>query len=175
MKKTILSALAAGALALGGAASAQDLGGVLSSIFGFGTPSYPVYNSGATPAVVAGTQSSGTVYVDQYGRRVDQYGRVLNVDQYGRPIASVDQYGRPVTVDQYGRQVYTDQYGRQVYTDQYGRQVIAQSGTQTITGYDAWGRPIYGTSNYGYGYEQDRDGDGVADVRDRWPNDRRYW
>ena len=126
MKKFVLSTLAAGALAFGGAASAQDLGGVLSSIFGFGTPSYPVYNSGATPAVVAGTQSYGTVYVDQYGR-------VLNVDQYGR-------------------------------------QVIAQSGPQATTGYDAWGRPIYG-----YGYEQDRDGDGVADIRDRWPNDRRYW
>lgn len=147
MKKFILTAVAAGALAVGGAASAQDLGGILGSLFGFGTPGYPTYNSGI-PAVVAGTQ---------------------------------------------GQTVYTDQYGRQVYYDQYGRQVIMQQNSYsnpvvipnpTVIGYDSYGRPIhghtqYGTSQYGnYAYGSstwDRDGDGIANTRDRWPDDRRYW
>ena len=38
MKKYILSAVAAGGLALGGAASAQDLGPILGSILGYGSP-----------------------------------------------------------------------------------------------------------------------------------------
>lgn len=166
MKKTILAAVAAGALAVGGAASAQDFGTVLGSIFGFGTPTYnhntypgqyaypgqygyPTYNSRGTPAVVAGTQP----YYGNYG-------------QYG-------QYGQSGT---YGSQVYVDQYGRQVTMDQYGRQVIVQpnTGSYGITGYDAWGRPVYGTTTYG-NRTWDRDGDGVADSSDRWPNDRRYW
>jgi hypothetical protein len=65
-------------------------------------------------------------------------------------------------------------------------------------GYDQWGRPIYGNSGstYSYGgqypnnsgfnggyqyggqYAQgsswDYDGDGIANSRDRWPNDPRY-
>src|SRR3954465_3622911 len=72
MKKFIVMAAAASALVVGGAASAQDLGSVISGIFG-----YPA-NRGDVPAVVAGTQPYGsTVYVDQYGRQVyvDQYGR----------------------------------------------------------------------------------------------------
>jgi hypothetical protein len=176
MKKFILTAVAAGALAVGGAASAQDLGGILGNIFGFGQPTYPTYGTSTpTPAVVAGTQQSygGGVYVDQYGRQVDQY-------------------GRPLTIDPYGRQV--DQYGRQVTIDQYGRQVLVQpnTGSYGITGYDQWGRPIYGTTTYGsntygsttyggtvygsgYGARTwDRDGDGVANAQDRWPDDPRY-
>ena len=44
MKKFILTAVAAGALAAGGAASAQDLGGILSGIFGYGgQPTYQTY------------------------------------------------------------------------------------------------------------------------------------
>lgn len=149
MKKFITTAVAACALAAGTAASAQDFGTVISSLFGFGTPAYPSYSYG-TPAVVAGAQ---TVYVDQYGRRF-------------------------------------------VY-DQYGRQVYLTSTQQQIIGYDQWGRPVYGSSSYGYGtygsygtphypygtygsstYSRswwDRDGDGVADARDRWPSDSRYW
>lgn len=120
MKKLILSALAAGALAAGGAASAQDLRSMFPGVFG--EPS--------TPAVVAGTYPYGTVYVDRYGR--------------------------------------------QVYVDQYGRHVIQSSGAiNGGVGYDAWGRPIY-NNPYGGTY-YDRDGDGVADARDRWPTDRRYW
>lgn len=164
MKKLILSAVAAGALAVGAAASAQDLGGILSGIFGYGQPTYQTYpghpaypsTNRGTPAVVAGTQPYGS---------------------YGHSGST------------YGQQVYVDQYGRQVMIDQYGRHVLVQpnSGTYGITGYDQWGRPIYGTvqgsTTYGtpygtYGYSGgtwDRDGDGVANTRDRWPDDRRYW
>lgn len=148
MKKFILTAVAAGALAVGGAASAQDLGSVLGNLFGFGTQTYPTYNSGI-PAVVAGTQGS-TVYTDQYGRHI-----------------------------------YYDQYGRQVIQQQnsYSNPVILPN--PTIIGYDQWGRPVYGQSQYGtttrygnYAYGTstwDRDGDGIANTRDRWPDDRRYW
>lgn len=157
MKKYIAMAVAAGALAVGGAASAQTLG----QIFGFGNP-YPTYNHNrGIPAVVAGTQPYGsTVYIDQYGRQVQS--------------------------TTYGQQVYIDQYGRQVHLDQYGRQVLVQPSTSTygITGYDAWGRPIYGTTTYGtttYGTPYgtiaslgDRDGDGFRNERDRYPDDPRY-
>lgn len=155
MKKFILGAVAAGALAIGGAASAQDLGAVIGSLFGYGTPQYGYSTS--QPAVVAGTQ---------YGT------------QYGAP---------------YGATVYSDQYGRRFYYDQYGRQVVLNGATygtnQAIVGYDSWGRPVYGSTqtysypsttypyggSYAYGNSWDRDGDGIANTRDRWPDDRRYW
>jgi hypothetical protein len=166
MKKSILTAVAAGALAIGGAASAQDFGTVISNIFGFGQPTYPTYSypnyGGSTPAVVAGTQP--------------YYGTNGNHNAYPG-----NTYGGTT----YGGQVYVDQYGRQVTIDQYGRHVYVQpnTGNYGITGYDQWGRPIYGTTTYGtttygsntYGYNSwDRDGDGVANNRDRWPDDRRY-
>lgn len=154
MKKTVLSAVAAAALAVGGAASAQDLGAVISNIFGFGTPQYSY--GGSTPAVVAGTQ---------YG------------PQYSVP---------------YGTQVYSDQYGRRFYYDQYGRQVVlngaAGNGSYGVVGHDSYGRPVYGNTTissypanpypyggYASGNSWDRDGDGVANTRDRWPDDSRYW
>jgi hypothetical protein len=137
MKKTILAAVAAGALAIGGAAGAQDLGDVLTNILGFGQPNY------GAPAVVAGTQYQS---------------------------------------------VYTDQYGRQVGIDQNGNQVVisgSNRGRCGIVGHDAYGQPIYGPTRYGglacpgtaWGFNgnRDRDGDGVADARDRWPDNRRYW
>lgn len=145
MKKIILGAVAAGALAIGGAAAAQDLGAVLSNIFGYPSyqtyPAQPAYGP-SIPAVVAGTQPYG--------------------------------YGTG------SRTVYTDQYGRQYYYDQYGQQVIVSQGQSSqIIGYDNWGRPVYGTTrsnNYAWGGNTwDRDGDGIANTRDRWPDDRRYW
>ena len=143
MKKFILSAATAGALALGGAASAQSPSAVVNNIFGYGTPTYSY--GPAIPAIVAGTQP-----------------------YYSAPSAS-----QPYNT------VYVDQYGRQVYVDQTGRHVIVQSTTTTrsITGYDAWGRPIYGTTHGGYASNRhwDRDGDGVADAQDRWPDNRFYW
>lgn len=148
MKKFIYSALAAGGLAFGGAAAAQDFGSVVTNILGsFGFPVYntpPVYSNGI-PAVVA-------------------------QQPYG------------------AHQVYTDPYGRQYYYDQYGRQVLVQQlpprplvyGTTTV--YDQWGRPMavqpaapYAYPNYAYSATpSDRDGDGVANIHDRWPDDRRY-
>lgn len=135
MKKTIAMAVAAGALAVGGAASAQDLGTVISNLFGFGQPTYTV------PAVPA-------------------------VPSYG------DQPAVVASTVPYGGRVYIDPYGRQVYMDQYGRQIVAQSNTYGITGYDAFGRPVYGT--VGNVALNDRDGDGVPNYRDRWPDDPRY-
>lgn len=158
MRKFIISAVAAGALAVGGAASAQDFGSVISSLLG-------MFLSDSTQ------QTSTTVTVHR------------------------DQFGRHYYTDHYGRQVYlsyqgTDQYGRQLYTDPYGRQLALQVSTpqygNAIIGYDSWGRPIYGSSGmssfggqYPYGGQYagrgwDHDGDGVANARDRWPNDPRY-
>lgn len=151
MRRFILSAVAAGAVAFAGAASAQGFGGVLNDLFGFGQPAHPTYSGAGIPAVVAGTQP-------------------------------------------YGSGVYVDPHGRQVTTDRYGRQVVVQPnrGTYGITGYDAWGRPVYGSApvpyghpgnygsygNYGNyawaGQPGDKDGDGVPNVHDRWPDDARY-
>ena len=161
MKKFILTAAAAGALAFGGAAGAQDLGAVLSNILGFGTPSYNYGYNNAIPAVVA--QPNTTVYVDQYGRQV-----------------YVDPYGRQVLV-----QPNTNVYG----ANNYGGTTTYGTTTYGIAGYDANGRPLYrdaygnytytqpfGGGSYAYsGRSWDRDGDGIANARDRWPDDRRYW
>jgi hypothetical protein len=149
MKKLIATAFAAGAMTIGGAASAQDFGSVIADIFGFGTPTY----SHSAPAVVG-----GQIYADQYGRHFyyDQYGRqvfVQNTQQ--QQIVGYDSWGRPV----------------------YGNATQPQP-AQRITGYDSWGRPIYGNAGvYAYGNNNnnwDRDGDGVANHRDRWPDDARY-
>lgn len=216
MKKFILSALTVGALAIGGAASAQDifgLGNVLPQILGnigFGT------QSNGIPAIVAPSVGQSSVYVDPYGRRVyvepstgrqvvldqngtyiDQYGRRVQVivdqnvavnptgriayDAYGRQIyldqynTYVDQFGNRMMVDAYGRHVRLDQYGS--YRDQYGRTVylgadrrplyVEQNGQLMAFG------GTYG--NYAYsGRAWDRDGDGVANSRDRYPDDPRY-
>lgn len=175
MKKFILTAVAAGALAAGGAASAQDIGSVLSGIFGYGGqpayqtyPGYPTNTNRGIPAVVAGTQPYNTQPYGTYG-----------ADVYGNGTYGNGTYGGGA----YGSQVYVDPYGRQVMIDQYGRQVLVQPSTSSygITGYDQWGRPIYGSTTYGNttyggGYSSwDRDGDGVANAQDRWPDDRRYW
>lgn len=112
MKKFVLTAIAAGALAAGTAASAQDLGSVLGSIFGYGQPTY----SQSTPAVVAGAQQ---VYTDSYGRQFyyDQYGRQVFVTSsvQQQQIVGYDSYGRPI----YG-QVYGNS-GTYAYGGQYGQ------------------------------------------------------
>ncbi|HEX7888361.1 MAG TPA: hypothetical protein VF522_03290 [Ramlibacter sp.] len=152
MKKFILSAVAAGALAFGGAASAQDLGSIINGIFGIGTPTYNYgYGSNGTPAVVAGT----TPY---YGQ----------APYYG----STNQ----IYADQYGRQFYYDQYGRQVFVQSQSQSNVYGNNVYGNVQYDQWGRPIYGTYSSNSGYRSwDRDGDGVANTQDRWPDDRRYW
>jgi hypothetical protein len=109
MKKLIVMAAAAGALAVGGAASAQDLGSVVGSLFGFGAPQQTY--RGDIPAVVAGTVPYGsTVTTDQYGRQVyvDQYGRqVLVQPQSTTTIVGYDQWGRPI----YGNTTTYGSYG----------------------------------------------------------------
>jgi hypothetical protein len=106
--------------------------------------------------VYGNAYGSSGVRTDQYGRPVDQYGRVIAntntnvrydqhgraVDQYGRVIADAnvryDQHGR--AIDQYGRviadaNVRYDQHGRAI--DQYGR-VIADANVRV----DQYGRPV---------------------------------
>jgi len=144
MKKLIVMAAAAGALAVGGAASAQDLGTVLGNILGFGTQQYNA------PAVVAGTVPYGSTIA------IDQYGRQVYVDQYGRQVLVQPNTnsGYIVGYDAENRPIYGPAYG----TPSYG---VGPYGTAT-----------YG--NLAYADRRDRDGDGVADRYDRWPEDPRY-
>ncbi len=123
MKKFILSAVAAGALSVGGAASAQDLGGVIGSLFGFGSP----------PAAA----QPGSVYIDQYGRQVaiDQFGR-HRILQSAVGIVGYDAWGRPV----------------------YGN-IASRSGNRAI------GAAVSAAQS------GDNDGDGVINMYDRMPND----
>jgi hypothetical protein len=155
MKKFILGAIAAGALAASSVASAQWGNGInnaISSIFGYGG------SSGSTPAVVAGANQS--IQVDAYGRRFyhDQWGRQVFVDNnmgtygsYGVPgsygsygVGSgpgrilTDAYGRPVTMDEHG--TYVDASGVRMHIDAYGRHVrLDQYGSYR----DQWGRLVY--------------------------------
>lgn len=123
MKKFILSAVAVGALAVGGAASAQDLGGVIGSIFGFGTP----------PATV----QPGSIYIDQYGRQVavDQFGR-HRLLQSAVGIVGYDAWGRPV----------------------YGH-IGSRSGNAAVN------------AVVNAAQTRDNDGDGVINLHDKMPND----
>lgn len=118
MKKFVLTAIAAGALAAGTAASAQDLGTVLGSIFGYGQPTY----SQGIPAVVAGTQQ---VYTDNYGRQYyyDQYGRQVYVNNgvQQQQIVGYDQWGRPIYGQVYGNSGYVYNNGQYAYGGQYRR------------------------------------------------------
>jgi hypothetical protein len=95
MKKFIFSAVAAGALAFGGAAAAQDLGAILSNILGFGVPHQS--QQGAAP-VEHGPQ--GSIYRDGYGRNVV-------VEPNGRQVVVPGE----VALDAYGRPMYRDASG----------------------------------------------------------------
>lgn len=129
MKKFLLSAAAAGALAFGGAASAQDLGRILSDVLS--NIGQPAYNQG-------------------YG----------SVPAPGAPEAQ----GR--VFSEGGRWIHEDQYGRRSVIP--GEVVFGLEGPMYR---DAWGNWVH----VGSGSPYDRDGDGVADSRDRYPTDRRYW
>jgi hypothetical protein len=91
--------------------------------------------------------------------------------------------GYTVYEDQNGNQMHVDQYGRMMQPNTYGHMAQPNTATHGILGYDAWGRPVYGATQENYGNNRardrvrnrDRDGDGVANNRDRYPNDRRYW
>src|SRR4051794_17424060 len=114
MKRFILSAVAVGALAFGGAASAPDvfrLGNVLPQILGNVGLGNVIGDTGnALPPVVAGpSRAGGSVCADAYGGRV-----------------YVERSGRQVVLDANG--AYIDQFGRRVYVDGYGRSVLANPG-----------------------------------------------
>lgn len=75
MKKILLSAAAAGALAFGGAASAQDLGRILGDILS--NVGQPTYNYGQT-VPPPGSPDAGE------GRVFSEGGRWIYEDQFGR-------------------------------------------------------------------------------------------
>lgn len=76
MKKTLLSAMAAGALAFGGAASAQDLGRVLGDILSNIGNQSQYYGHGSSPP--PGSPDAGE------GRVFSEGGRWIYEDQFGR-------------------------------------------------------------------------------------------
>ncbi|MBC5767985.1 hypothetical protein [Ramlibacter albus] len=118
-KKTLLAlAVAAGAAAT--SASAQNLGSILSGIFG---------TQPSTPAVVA-SPGYGSIYTDSYGRRFqyDQYGRQVYLDSAVQPGAVyTDASGRQFQYDQYGRIVYLNN-GAVPYSSPYGVAPAAPGG-----------------------------------------------
>ena len=83
MRKTVLTAVAAGALLAAGAASAEGLGEYLGKLFGYGTPhvSGPIEVMGPQPPM-------STVYLDQQGRQVaiDVNGQRTLIAEAGRPM-----------------------------------------------------------------------------------------
>jgi hypothetical protein len=178
MRKFILSAVTVGALALAGAAQAQDIfdgiGNAIGQIFGVGPTSSP-----GIPAVVAqGTYPPGTVYTDPYGRRVlvEPSGRQVLLDPNGVYSAPqntglagrivTDPYGRQYALGQYGS--YMDPVGRRVYHGPDGRPAYVEQNGQLYSYASVFG------NNVAYGSVWDRDGDGVANASDRYPDDPRY-
>ncbi|MCG2594440.1 hypothetical protein LZ009_16810 [Ramlibacter sp. XY19] len=106
MKKFILSAVAVGALAIGGVAQADvidSVGNTISRIFGV---PYDARPAGSAPIV------SG-VYTDAYGHRFgyDAAGRQVPLDQYG---SYRDQWGRTVYLGANNQPLYTEQNGQLV-------------------------------------------------------------
>jgi hypothetical protein len=150
MRKLFATAIAAGAVAISGAASAQDVGTVIANLFGLGTPTYG-YNSGY-PAVVAPQQQ---LYRDTYGRTFyyDQYGRQV----YLNSVSSGSQF---MGYDAWGRPVYSSSTSTPAYV--YGGNYPYNSGYAYNNGY------AYNSRSW------DRDGDGISNGRDRWPDDPRY-
>ncbi len=131
---------------------------------------------------IAAAAAAGALGIAGTASAQDLGNIIANVLGFGTPQYSYNQ-GIPAVVapSQPQQRLYSDAYGRQFYYDQYGQQIYVQS-TQQIVGYDQWGRPVYGSApqypyggGYAYGNSWDRDGDGIANSRDRWPDDRRYW
>jgi len=162
MKKLLVSILTVGALAAGGAASAQDvfgLGNVLPQILGNiglgnlglgnGYPTVPgsIYGPGS------GSPPPGSVVLDANGRPVVIAATGVAAMPGGTVVESAD--GGQVTLDSNG--TYIDRYGQRVQVDATGRHTPIGGG-------------IAGISSRLF----DRDGDGVADQNDRYPSDPRY-
>ena len=103
MKKFILSAVAVGALAIGGVAQADIIDGVgnaISRIFGVPYDARP-----SVPAPVV------NVYTDAYGHRyqVDAAGRHVPLGQFG---SYRDQWGRTVYLGANNQPLYVEQNGQ---------------------------------------------------------------
>jgi hypothetical protein len=116
MKKSILAAVAVGALAIGGAAQADlidSVGNTISRIFGV---PYDARPSGAVPI-------TNGIYTDAYGRRyqVDAAGRYIPLDQYG---SYRDQWGRTVYLGADNQPLYIEQNGQLI---PYGAYATAPS------------------------------------------------
>ena len=104
MKKFILTAVAVGAMAIGGVARADlidSVGTTISRIFGV------PYD--AQPSVSAPVANG--IYTDSYGRRygVDSAGRQFPLDQYG---TYRDQWGRTVYIGSNSQPLYVEQNGQ---------------------------------------------------------------
>lgn len=164
MKKLIVSMLAVGALAAGGAASAQDvfgLGNVLPQILGniglgnigLGNVYPGVPGNIYTPG--SGQPAPGSVVLDANGRPVVIAATGVAAMPGGTVVESAD--GGQVTLDASG--TYIDRYGRRVQVDMTGRHT-----------------PISGVGIAGVAQSRlfDRDRDGVPDSYDRYPDDPRY-
>lgn len=119
MKKFILSAIAFGALAIGGGAQADvidSVGNTISRIFGV---PYDPTPPGTAPIV--------NVYTDAYGRRfqVDAAGRQIPLDQYG---SYRDQWGRTVYLGANKQPIYIEQNGQLIpYAGTAGTYAMAPS------------------------------------------------
>lgn len=135
MKKSILSALVVGALALAGSAQADVIDGVGNTISRiFGIPYNP------NPSVAAPPVSSG-IYSDASGRR-------FQLDAYGRPIP-LDQFGS--YRDQWGRTVYLGADRQPAYIEQNGQLIPYRS----VAGHYATG-PSYDLDGDGIANSHDR-------------------
>ena len=134
MKKFILSAMAVAAFAVGGAAHADvidSIGSTISQIFGI---PYDATRYGPAPTV--------SVYTDAYGRRfqVDAAGRHIPLDQYG---SYRDPWGRTVYLGANNQPVYIEQNGQLVpYASVAGNYAMApsydQDGDGVANGYDRY-------------------------------------
>ena len=121
MKKFILSAIALGAISIGGIAQADvidSVGNTISRIFGV---PYDARPSAPVPVV-------NGVYTDAYGRRfqVDAAGRHVPLDQFG---SYRDQWGRTVYLGANNQPLYIEQDGRLIsYGSDAGTYAMGPSG-----------------------------------------------
>lgn len=116
MKKSILTAIAVGAFAIGGAAQADlidSVGNTISRIFGI---PYDARPSSAVPIV-------NGIYTDAAGRRfqVDAAGRYVPLDRFG---SYRDQWGRTVYLGADNQPMYIEQNGQLI---PYGTYAAAPS------------------------------------------------
>jgi hypothetical protein len=121
MKKLILSAVAVGAMVVGGVARADlidSVGNTISQIFGVPYDARP-------PGSVA---IGNGIYTDSYGHRygIDANGNRFALDQYG---SYRDQWGRTVYIGANNQPLYVEQNGQLMpYGSNYGSYAMGPSG-----------------------------------------------